>query len=78
MLTYLTRYPVIQMNKEMREYCMKSTQDSIKRIVENNLERKNINTLIVDNVNKPNFNHYYFMIFLSITGITLYLNKRIM
>ena len=56
-------------NKTLRDYCRKSTEESIGRIIDKyNLERNNLiikNPL--DDNNKPEFNLYGILIVLSIT-----------
>lgn len=69
-------------NKSLNDYCMKSTQESIKKIIEkSNLERnkENINNILDDNDEnkKPELNLYSFFIFLSISSIGFILYKRL-
>jgi hypothetical protein len=70
-------------NKNLSNYCRKSTDESIKKISEKqNLERNKpkIKNPLDDNENgngKPEFNLYEFLIFLSISTITIYFYKRL-
>lgn len=69
-------------NKSLNDYCMKSTQESIKKIIEkSNLERnkEKINNILDDNDEnkKPELNLYSFFIFLSISSIGFILYKRL-
>lgn len=83
MLTIGFKKPYLQYNKELLEYCKKSTEDSIKRICEkHDLEKnkiKNINLNYIDNDDKkPNNNNFYiFLSILSITSIGFIFYKRL-
>jgi hypothetical protein len=83
------RHPVLY-NKPILDYCMKSTNESIRKMVEKtNLDNKNINIIKIlnkghyddddddDDRKKPNFNFYTLLIFLSISSLGIYLYKKI-
>lgn len=83
MLNCFQRRP-LYFNKNLREYCTKTTNESIKKISEKyNLERNNLkfknpfkNEYDEDD-EESNFNFYNFLLFLSITTISFYFYKRI-
>jgi len=60
---------------------MKSTQDSIQKMVERtNLERNKVkfkNPLVDDDDEKPNFNFNNFLIFIAISSVSFLLYKRL-
>jgi hypothetical protein len=65
-------------DKSILEYCMKSTEDSIKRIIEKkNLEKKNATVKEIlkikleddDNNKNPRFNFNVLLVFLSISSL---------
>ena len=73
-------------DKSILEYCMKSTEDSIKRIIEKkNLEKKNANVKEIlkikleddDNNKNPRFNFNVLLVFLSISSLGFYFYKKI-
>jgi hypothetical protein len=75
-------------DKSILEYCMKSTQDSIKRIIEKkNLEKNNINVKEIlkikleddddNNNNNPQLNFNFFLVFLSISSLGFYFYKKL-
>ena len=80
MLSCLTNRPII-INKKLSDYCKKTMNESIKNIgVRYNLERnqsKIKNIINNDDEEKPKFNIYNFLIFLSISTITIYFYKRL-
>lgn len=80
MLNCFTRRP-IYINKLLSDYCRKSTDEYIKKLTEkHNLERnkqKFKNPLEEEDNEKPNFNFYNLLLFLSISTISLYFYKRI-
>ena len=73
-------------DKSILEYCMKSTEDSIKRIIEKkNLEKKNATVKEIlkikleddDNNKNPRFNFNVLLVFLSISSLGFYFYKKI-
>jgi hypothetical protein len=73
-------------DKSLLEYCMKSTQDSIKRIIEKKkLGKKNYNVKEIikikleddDNNKNPQLNFNVFLVFLSISSLGFYFYKKI-
>lgn len=76
------RRPIL-FNKNLSDYCRKSTDESIKKFSEKyNLERNKpkIKNPLDDNGNgngKPEFNLYEFLIFLSISTMAIYLYRRL-
>ena len=74
-------------DKSLLEYCMKSTQHSIKRIIEKkNLEKNNINVKEIiknkleddhDNNKNPRLNFNFLLVFLSISSLGFYFYKKI-
>lgn len=81
MLTCFQKRPIIFYNKKLADYCRKTTEDSIKKITEKyNLERnkQKINNPLEDDDNdKPKFNLYGFITFLSISTLAIYFYKRL-
>jgi len=89
-ITGLNRYTK-SYNKNILDYCMKSTQDSIKRMVEKNILEKEKEKKFVkfnlynndddddnnNNNNKFNFTYYNLIIFLSISSIGIYFYKKL-
>ena len=78
---YSPKIPQV-MNKNLYEYCKKSTEESIKKITEkNNLERNKPKIKFLLNNNddsgKPEFNFYGFLAFLSISTIGFLIYKRL-
>ena len=77
----LSNKPLI--NNELRDYCNKTTNDSIRKLTEKySLERKNpqFKTLIYDNHDGDEFPKFYFchfLIFLSISTVTFYFIRRL-
>jgi hypothetical protein len=73
----------INLNNNLREYCVKTTNDSIKKLTEkHNLERKiqKNATLLLDDDDSNNFakfNFLHLLLFLSISSATLYFYKRL-
>lgn len=82
MLSCFTKRP-IYFNKNLSDYCTKIMNDSIRKLTEKyNLERnkpkvKNIFHDDDDNDEIPKFNLNIFLIFLSISTITIYFYKRL-
>ena len=81
MLSFMTRRP-IYFNKNLSDYCTRTTNESIRKITEkHNLERNKVkfkNPLEEDDDSeKPEFNFYHFMLFLSISYVTYFFYKRI-
>jgi len=78
-----TRNKPFYFNKNLRDYCTKTTNESIRKITENyNLEKKKLKfkNLIHDDNDEPKnpeFNFYSLLIFLSISSISFYLYKRL-
>jgi hypothetical protein len=73
----------LYVNNGLREYCNKSTNESIRKFTEKyNLERKNsqYTKLIYDEDGNqtPNLGFFNFLIFLSITSATFYFYKRLL
>ena len=67
-------------NKTIRDYCMKSTNDSIQKLTEKyNLERNNlkIKNPLDDEQDKPNLRFFGVLFFLSISTMVIFMNKRI-
>ena len=74
--------PTYLFNKNISDYCRKSTEESIRKKTEKyNLEWKNqmLNTTIISNNdnNNPDFKIYTFLLFLSISSISFYFYKRL-
>jgi len=73
--------PLFLYNKNLNDYCKKSTSESIKRLTEKfTLERKKVkinNPLEDDDSDKPNINFWGFFIILSISTFGMYFYKRI-
>ena len=73
--------PLFKTNQTIRDYIMKSTQDSIQKMVERtNLERNKVkfkNPLVDDDDEKPNFNFNNFLIFIAISSVSFLLYKRL-
>jgi len=72
----------VYVNKSLSEYCTKINNESIRKLTEKyRLERKNPkfeNPLgDKDGPKKPELNFYHFLIFLSISSITIYFHKRL-
>lgn len=81
MLSFMTKRP-LYFNKSLSDYCTRTTNESIRKLTEKyNLERnkpKFKNPLQDDDDSeKPEFNFYHFLLFLSISSITIYFYKRI-
>lgn len=84
MLSCFTRRP-IYFNKNLSNYCRNFTNESIRKLTENyNLERNNPKiSNIFDNDNddngnnKPKFDIYNFLIFFSISIMSIYIYKRL-
>lgn len=81
MLSFMIKRPVY-VNKSLSEYCTKINNESIMKLTEKySLERKNPkfkNPLgDEDGPKKPELNFYHFLIFLSISSITIYFYKRL-
>ena len=67
-------------NKTMSDYCRKSTNESIQKLTEKyNLERTKpkIKNPLDKDEDKLNFNFYGFLVFLSISTMAFFLNKRL-
>lgn len=82
MFTIGFKKPLVPYNKSVLNYCMKSTKESIEKMIEknNNLENKKINikNILNDNDNKkPNFNFYNFFILVSVSSIGIYIYNKI-
>lgn len=83
MFSFMYKKPLFPNNEKMREYCMKSTNDSIRKITEKyNEERKNkqnLNNLAVitnDDIPNPNNDIIISIIcFLSSTTLFYYFYK---
>jgi hypothetical protein len=76
--SYLMRNP-IYVNKTLQDYCKKTTEESIRKLNEKyNLERNKpkIKNTFDDN-NKPEFNYFGFLLFLSITIFSFRFYKRL-
>lgn len=79
MLNCFHKNPLSIYNKNLYDYCKKSTNESIKKLTEKyKLERFNSKPLEdEDKDEKTYFNIYGFLTFISITTLTLYFYKRI-
>lgn len=67
-------------NKTISDYCRKSTNESIQKLTEKyNLERNKpkIKNPLDEYEDKPNFNFYGFLAFLSISTMTIFFYKRL-
>jgi hypothetical protein len=71
-------------DKNILDYCMKSTQESIKKIAENkSLESEKINQMIKSKLEdcndnkKPKNNFNFFLVFLSVSSLGLFLYRKI-
>lgn len=80
---YFSRIPYTYSSKSVRDYCMNSTNEYIKKITQKyDLERndkliKINNPLNNDKNDKPEHNFESFIFFLSISTIGLYLYRRL-
>ena len=81
---YIFKPPYPYYSKNIRDYCMKSTNDYIKRITEKcNLERNSNNNIKIDNPlvikkeDNPEDNFNKFLVILSISTLGLYLYRRL-
>lgn len=80
---FILKPPYPYYSKSIRDYCLNSTNEYIKKIIEKtNLERNNdeikINNPLIDNKNdkfEHNFNK--FLVILSISTFGLYLYRRL-
>jgi hypothetical protein len=62
-------------HRNLKEYCVNSTKESIQKITEkNNLEKKNVN--IINPLDKDNFIYHSIFVFLSLTIYTFTFYKR--
>ncbi len=73
----------LYVNNGLREYCNKTTNESIRKLTEKyNLERKTKQhttlTYDEDDSQRPNLAFFNFFIFLSITTATFYFYKRLL
>ena len=77
---YMPKTPIV-MNQALYDYCKKSTQESVRKITEKyNLERNKpkINNPFTDSdSDKPNFNFYGFIAFLSMSTLGFVIYKRL-
>lgn len=66
-------------NKTISDYCRKSTNESIQKLIEKyNLERNNLKIKKpLNEEDKPNFNFYGFLVFLSISTMAIFFYKRL-
>lgn len=78
MLTSILRKPIYY-NKELHDYCLKSTNDSIKRIIEKNDEERKKKLICFDlqvkDINcdfKPKNEVFPFILFLSVSSFLFY------
>ena len=81
MLSFMKRR-CVYFNKSLSEYCTKINNESIRKLTEKyNLERKKPkfkNPLEdEDGPKTPEFNFYHFLLFLSISSITIYFYRRV-
>lgn len=72
----------VYVNKSLSEYCTKINNESIRKLTEKySLESKNPkfkNPLgDEDSPKKPEFDFYHFLLFFSISSITIYFYKRL-
>ena len=81
MLSCFTKKNLYPINKNFNDYCKKSMDESIRKINEkSNLERnkpKIVNPFDDENNDKPDFNIYGFITFLSISTIAFLFYKRL-
>ena len=79
MFTSILKKPELY-NKELRQYCLQSTNDSIKRIVQREKKVLRFNLVEKDNYpDDPSYNNNYtnyFLYFLSTSTFAYYLYKR--
>lgn len=84
MFSFMYKKPLFPNNQKMREYCMKSTNDSIRKMTEKyNEERKTIKNklenidVITNDAHNPNNNDIiiYVICFLSSTTLFYYFYK---
>ena len=78
---YMPKTPLVIKNS-LYDYCLKSTNESIRKKIENyNLEKnKKLIKNLLDDSNgneKPEFNFYNILVFLSVSTIGLFLYKRL-
>lgn len=83
MLRSINSIPYI-LNKNLNSYCRNSTNESIRKLTENYKSKKyipnvkmNYNVSDNDNNDKPEFNFYFLLAFLSISSMTMLFYKRI-
>lgn len=80
MFNPLMRNPLI-FNKSLSEYCRNSTNESIRKLKEKYESKKYIPNIKItyssDENDKPDFNFYVFLVFLSISSLSLFFYKRI-
>jgi hypothetical protein len=72
-------YPLI-LNKNLRDYCRNSTNESIKKIIERHNSEKDKPKIKINNNdddNNPVFNLLDFIFFLSVSSIAFFLYKRL-
>jgi hypothetical protein len=72
----------LYLNNGLRDYCNKTTNESIRKLTEKyNLERNIQKNAILldcdDNDERPNINLLNFLLFLSVSSITFYFYKRL-
>lgn len=82
MLSFIIPKKTLTMNPILQNYCKKSTENYIEKIIDKySLERKKIklNEFNTDNTknNQPEFNFYNILIFLSITTTAFYFYKKL-
>jgi hypothetical protein len=84
MLSFCYQKNPLPINKDLYNYCRKTTENSIRNLTEKyNLERnkpkiKNLlNEDECDKNNKPEFNIYGFLTFLSMTTLAIFFYKRL-
>ena len=78
---YMPKTPVV-MNKALYDYCKKSTQESVikqseKYSLERNKPKINVSFENNDENDKPEFNFYGFLAFLSVTTVAFFIYKRL-
>jgi hypothetical protein len=79
MLNCFAKRP-LYFNKNLSDYCTKTTNESIRKLTEKNNIERNRQKLVVlsdDDNNYPKFNGFHFLLFLSISSITIFFYKRL-
>lgn len=85
MFNCFVKRPIYPLNKTISEYCRNSTNESIRKLTEkHNLERNKPKIKISlnnddneEDGNKPKFDIYDFLAFLSFSIISIYVYKRL-